>query len=262
MRWRALGSLLFVGILAVDAVGSARVPSNSSGEISSNLTIQSQGAVGPVHPVVPLQNAVSTEVVECDGSLTPTESSVVMSPVGDRASVEVRGERIEGETEHDIVCRTEWTLHLIVDGRPQTVDLEPQEDEWGIEHRFEIVGWSRDGKLLLMSMITAAGDWDDTVPVVYEMEGQRVWPTELAPMFENLAPKDCGLFFRPRGFDSSGKLMIDVGPLNTEDLPPDEVPCFEEGRWRVDYLREIVERVKENVTLERFGSVVGKSQGE
>ena len=131
-----------------------------------------------------------------------------------------------------------------------------QEDGPDVEHSLEMIGWSQDGSLLLMAMISAAGDWDYTGPVVYDTQDQRIWRSDLVEVFDQMTSGNCSLYFRPLGFDSNETILIDVGPLDADDLAPGEKPCFEASRWRFDFLRESVEPVSADASFEKFGTVM------
>jgi hypothetical protein len=257
MKWRAITVTLLVGIIAtrVDALKPSNPTWYFSAGILNRGVIQSQSG-RPIPPTFSLRQPVSTDVVECDADPGPRQSAVVVSPRGERASVELRGENIPGISKDDDRCRTQWILHITVDGKPRAMYVATQEDGPDVEHYFEIIGWSRDGSLLLMSMISAAGDWDYTGPVIYDTEGQRIWRSDLAEVFDQITPSNCSLYFRPLGFDSNERILIDVSPLDADDLAEGEKPCFEASRWRFDFLRESVEPVSADASIEKFGIVL------
>jgi hypothetical protein len=90
-------------------------------------------------------------------------------------------------------------------------------------------GWSKDGSLLLMSQIEAAGDWDQTTPVIYDIKNHEARLIVLSPLFEEFTPGNCPIFFRSLGFTRSGKVLLNVGSLNESELEPGEKSCFQNG---------------------------------
>jgi hypothetical protein len=205
-----------------------------------------------------LREPVSTGNVQCDQNWLSSRSAELISPAGVRASVELRGKTLAGKTTEDNRCETTWILHLTDQGPPQVFVVDTRDDEWYYEHIFEMNAWSKDGTLLLMSQIEAAGDWDQTTPVIYNIQDHRMWLIELAPLFDNFTPKDCSLYFRPLGFTSSGKVLLNVGSLNESDLEPGEKPCFQNSRWELAYTQKRVSKVSSAASFERFGTVAGK----
>lgn len=87
-------------------------------------------------------------------------------------SVELNGKSILGETKDDNRCVTTWTVHVIRKDSAEEIVADTRLDDWYDEHYFEINGWSRAGRFLLMSIMTDAGDCDETIPVIYDMENK------------------------------------------------------------------------------------------
>jgi hypothetical protein len=237
MNWRLTSAVLFLALYG----GAAAIARKS--QESTPATLRTE---------------VSTDDVECDLNWNLSKSAVVVSPNGVRASVELRAKTVLGRTPENNRCVTDWIVHIQRGGETRTIVAGTREDQWDSEHHFEIIGWSGNGKLLLLSMISAAGDWDETTPVVYDLNADRVWRTDLALLFKNVAPKGCLLYFRPRGFTGSGEVLVDVGPLGADDLAPGEKPCFEESRWIFYYARENVARAPIGSFAEKFGTLLGK----
>ena len=218
-----------------------------------------QGGEAPKLSLARLREPVSTGNVQCDQNWLSTRSADLISPAGVRASVELRGATLFGKTADDNRCETTWILHISGQGSPHDITVDTRDDEWYYEHIFEMNGWSKDGTLLLMSQIEAAGDWDQTTPVIYNIQDHRMWLIELAPLFDNFTPKDCSLYFRPMGFTKSGKIMLDVGSLDESDSEPGEKPCFQNSLWALDYTAKSVTKVLKTAAFESFGTVSGKS---
>jgi len=205
-----------------------------------------------------LREPVSTGNIQCDRNWLSTRSANLISPSGITASVELRGKMLVGKTTDDSRCETTWILHLAGKGTSQTIVLDTRDDELCYEHVFEMDGWSRNGSLLLLSQILTAGDWDETTPLVYDIQNHRIWRIELAPLFDKFAPKDCPVYFRAMGFTSPGKIMLDVGSLDQNDPSPGEKPCFQNSVWELDYTQKRVAKVSDDHTFESFGTVSGK----
>jgi hypothetical protein len=215
-----------------------------------------QGAAASLAPA-PL-NGVSTGGVECDRKRLTSRSADLISPKGILASVEINGEILEGKTPNDNRCRTTWTLHLVSHNLNQTVVVDSREDEPYNENTFQMNGWSRDGRFLLLSEIRAAGDWDETTPIVYDAEKRQLWRIELTPLFKDLTKENCPIYFRPLGFASEGKVLLDVGSLNASDLDPGEKPYFESSRWELDYVQKQVHQVSDSAAADKFGIESGE----
>lgn len=207
-----------------------------------------------------LREPVSTGNVQCDQNWLSTRSADLISPSGVTASVELRGKMRVGKTTDDNRCETTWILHLAGKGTSQTIVIDTRDDELYYEHIFEMAGWSKDGSLLLMSQIQTAGDWDETTPVIYDIQNHRMWRIELALLFDKFAPKDCPVYFRTMGFTSSGKIMLGVGSLDQSDPSPapGEKPCFQDSLWELDYIQKRVTRVSDSAAYESFGTLAGK----
>jgi hypothetical protein len=218
-----------------------------------------QGAEAAKSTFEGLREPVSTGNVQCDQNWLSTRSADLISPAGVRASVELRGKTLVGKTADDNRCETTWILHLAGQGIPQSIAMDTRDDEFYYEHIFEMNGWSKDGRLLLMSQIVAAGDWDQTTPVVYDTQNHKMWLVELAPLFEKFTNKDCPVYFRPMGFTGSSRVLLSVGSFDESDLAPGEKPCFQNSRWELDYAQKSVTMVPSAATFERFGTVSGKS---
>jgi hypothetical protein len=209
-------------------------------------------------PHVPLLEAVSTGNVQCDQNWNVSQSALVVSPSGIRVRVELRGKTILGKTQDDNRCVTTWTVHVTRKDTSEAIVADTRDDDWYDEHFFEINGWSRDGRFLLMSIITDAGDWDETIPLVYDVKDKKIWQSELGPLFGRFVPESCLLYFRPLGFTLANRVLVDVGPLDADDLAPGEKPCFQTSRWQLDYIQKKVTRVPAKTTAEAFGTVQAK----
>jgi hypothetical protein len=141
-------------------------------------------------------------------------------------------------------------------GAPLRRVFQDQRDD-DYEYSFEINGWSQDGKLLLLSMIAMAGDWDETTPVIYDVEKNKSYEVPLAPLFEQMTPKQCYPYFRALGFDPAHHVLLDAGDLNT-DRGPGEKPCFPNSRWELDYVLKRVKRISAESVPQKFGTVAGE----
>ncbi|HTC94548.1 MAG TPA: hypothetical protein VK699_14000 [Terriglobales bacterium] len=210
------------------------------------------------HPKT-LQKPVSTDTVECgDEDMPASNSAVVLSPSGLQAKLRLQAKTVKAKSKDDWRCATTWTLLVNRRGTPlRTVFQEQRDDEWGNESSFEIDGWSEDGRFLLLSTATMAGDWDETTPVIYDAEKNKSYAIKLAPLFEALTPKDCLLYFRPLGFNASSQVLLDVGDLNY-DRAPGEKACFPESRWELDYIQKRVKRVSGRSVPQKFGKVASE----
>ena len=206
-----------------------------------------------------LREPVSTGNVQCDQNWLSTRSADLISPAGVLASVELRGKTLVGKSVDDNRCETTWILHLTSQGTSQTIVVDTRDDELYSEQIFEMNGWSKDGRLLLMSQIVAAGDWDQTTPVVYDIQNRKMWLTELAPLFEKYTSKDCPVYFRPMGFTTSHKVLLSVGSFDESDPNPGEKPCFQNSRWTFDYIQKRITKASSTGAFESFGKVSGKS---
>ena len=139
--------------------------------------------------VVPLKESVSTGNVQCDQNWLSSTSATLASPRGDAASLALRGQILRGKSSDDNRCLTTWSLNINTADSVETIVVGKRDDEWYCEHLFEMNGWSKDGKLLLMSMITDAGDWDETIPIVFDVRTRQVHRIELAPLFSKVTAR-------------------------------------------------------------------------
>lgn len=262
MNTRSTLAFLLVATLGIvlNLFPSGHLESNGNDRSMPEVSIitSQSGEVAKPTPHA-LREPVSTGNVQCDQNWLSSQSAELISPAGIRASVELRGKTLAGRTIDDNRCETTWILHLMDDGSPQTFVVDMRDDDWYSEEIFEMNGWSKDGKLLLMSQIVAAGDWDETTPIVYDVKDRLTRIVVLSPLFDEFVPENCSIFFRPLGFTSSGKVLLNVGSLNESDLEPGEKSCFENSRWELDYTQKRVIKVLSAATFERFGTVSGKS---
>jgi hypothetical protein len=261
MKMRSTSSLLLLTAfgVALDLRSVALPDSQGNGHSIPKVSLSTRQSAEVAKPASGgLREPVSTGNVRCDENWLSTRSADLISPSGVTASVELRGKMLVGKTTDDNRCKTTWILHLVGKGTSQTIIIDTRDDELYYEHIFEMDGWSKNGSLLLMSQIQTAGDWDETTPVVYDIQNQRMWRTELAPLFDKFTPKDCPVYFRTMGFASSGKIMLDVGSLDQSDPSPGEKPCFQNSLWELDYTQKRVTRVSESAAFESFGTLSGK----
>ena len=231
---------------------------NGQGILKASLSSRQSAKVAKPTPDR-LPEPVSTGNVQCDQNWLSTRSADLISTAGVRASVEVRGKTLFGKTADDNRCETTWILHLTGPGLPETIVVDIRDDEWYYEHIFEMNGWSKDGSLLLMSQIEAAGDWDQTTPIVYDTQNHRTWLVELAALFEKFVNKDCSVYFRPMGFTSSGGVLLSVASFDETDPELGQKPCFQNSRWELNYTQKGVTKVQSDTAFESFGTVTGKS---
>jgi hypothetical protein len=204
-----------------------------------------------------LQKPASTDTVQCsDENLPASKSAVVLSPSGFEARLSLQAKAAPAKNDDNQRCVTTWSLMVGRKGAPlRRVFQDERNDDF--EYSFEIDGWSEDGKLLLTSMIAVAGNWDETTPVIYDIERNKSYEIALTPLFDNVTPKNCTLYFRPLGFSATHQVLLDVGALDSDDLAPGEKPCFTESQWALDYLQRRVKRVPTDLVAQKFGTVVG-----
>lgn len=216
-----------------------------------------QQAEADSHPVPsrPKPHAATGDV-RCDINRNVGHSDAGVSPKGDRAVLTMRGETIPGKTKDENKCRVTWIARFKVDGTWRSVTASTRDDEWDREHYFRIVGWSADGERVLMSMTSANGDWDETIPAIYDVRRDRLWTNELADVFAPINPDNCALHFRPVGFDAAGEVVVDVGTLGSNREELGQKACFQQSRWKYDFQRGTVERAEEGLPVEKFGTVI------
>jgi hypothetical protein len=208
-------------------------------------------------PPQTLQKPVATDTVACtDENMPASKSDVVVSPSGLRARVSLQAKAAPGKNDDNQRCVTIWTAAVSRRGTGWRRVFEDQRND-DYEYSFEINGWSGDGKLLLMSMVGAAGDWDETTPVIYDADKNKSYEIELAPLFKAMTPKDCYPYFRPLGFNALHHVLLNAGDLET-DRAPGEKPCFPNSLWELDYVQKRVKRVPEKASPEKFGTVAGE----
>jgi hypothetical protein len=198
----------------------------------------------------------TTGDVRCDLHWNVSHSETIVSPKGDRVLLSLHGETIPGKTKDENKCRVEWIARFRVDGTWKSITVATRDDEWNREHYFRIVGWSADGERVLLSMTSASGDWDETIPVIYDVRQERIWTNELADVFARLNPGNCALHFRPVGFDPAGEVVVDVGTLGSNREALGQRACFEQSRWKYDFTRGTVEPAEASLVVEKFGTVL------
>src|SRR5437899_8164924 len=105
---------------------------------------------------------------------------------------------------------------------PVSIVVQNSEDklndnEWGYEKSFDVIGWSKDGSRLLTAAVLAGGDWDETTPIIFDFETHKSWRVELAPVFRKFVRKGCLVYFRPVSLTSTGEAVIFVAPLEADN---------------------------------------------
>lgn len=259
IRRAAIGALVALSAIVVSC---SNKPNQNAASTQSPISPKqepafSQGRPQQLNSTPLLDKAVGTDNVSCLRDWLSSQSAILESPAGADASVELRGEALLGKTEADNRCVTTWTLRIAANGTSRIISVGTFDFEWDdYTYFFEMNGWSKDGQRLLMSMVTWYGDWNKTTPVVYEVQGQQIRRTELDPLFQRIAPKDCPLHFLPLGFSPSGQVLFDVFPGNASDLAPGEKACFQESRWQLDYVQKVVTRASPNAIAEKFGTLI------
>jgi hypothetical protein len=199
-----------------------------------------------VHAGLPQKNetvVAAASPVTCENAGANTSESV-KSSLGFVASVEVKA-TIHGAGKNK-VCLTSWTLRVRDTNTPlASIEVEsredrPEDNEWSNENSFNVIGWSPDGARLLASTVAAAGDWDETTPVVYDFQRRKWWRVDLAPLFQKLVPHDCLVYFRPVGFTPTGKVAIFVDSFEHDR------PCFRASHWTLDYEKQTIQSITDN----------------
>jgi hypothetical protein len=196
--------------------------------------------------------------VTCDSPISAGQISAwVNSGTGFAAAVELR-QRITGAGTHR-VCRSTWVLHVRKEGeKPHTVDVAQREDspgdnEWTQENSFELEAWSASGNLLLVSQIEAAGDWDETTPIVYDFSTGSYRRIELAPIFGQMTRANCYVVYRPLRFDDDGSLVIEAMSTD-DDRDPGTPACFPKRLWRFDLRTNTISRMRPQAPKPRLDS--------
>jgi hypothetical protein len=206
--------------------------------------------------VTPSHAMAITEAVSClDKPSQTVRSSTVLSPQGARAYVEVENRLLRGAN-HEESCRTVWRLYVAAKDKSfslnQIDELADSEDK---ENRFDIIGWSLDGNNLLTAIVVAAGDWDETTPVIYSLKEKRFWRVSLRPLFKGIAREDCSLYFRPLGFSAKDGVIFKVGAPEEPDTTRGTKPCFADSIWVLDYQSKNVFHLPDNATFDVVGTV-------
>ena len=175
-------------------------------------------------------------IVTCENE-SSGPSAWVTSKAGLAAPAELRVS-VSGTGNHRR-CVTSWKLHVRErDGKQRLFTVAeredtPKDDEWIQENSFEIEGWSKDGKLLLISQIEAQGDWDKTTPIVFNFNTNGYHRVELYPLFKRLIPAGCYVVYRILGFNEEGQVVVSA--LSTDDDREDVTKaCFPESRWTLN----------------------------
>lgn len=204
-----------------------------------------------------MQKPVGTSNVQCDQSWLHDESNTVSSNTGARAYLELTGKTLVGKTKYDNRCYTTWTLHISPPGSKKwnSIVVHKKDQEWSYEHDFEIIGWSADGNHLLLAIVSDAGDWDETIPVIYDVLQNKFWVIELDPLFRPTVKEDCLLYFRPLGFTDKLDVGFDVGALDQDDLPEGQKPCFADSRWSLTFSIRSIHPLASDVPLQHYGRV-------
>jgi hypothetical protein len=184
--------------------------------------------------------------VTCDDHAPAGALKWVTSKAGYAAAVElsvtITG---AGDSRH---CITDWKLHVRgKDGKERTASVDQRDDtpeaaEWVGENSFEINAWSNDGTMLLASQIEAQGDWDETMPIVFDFKANASHRIELFPLFKKLIPSGCGAVYQALGFSDDGRVLISA--MSTDgDRKPGTKACFPKSRWKLDFQQNRISRV-------------------
>jgi hypothetical protein len=210
-----------------------------------------------------LEQPVTTEpTVECSAQQSSGKSAEMISPSGARAFVTVSAKslRRDSRNEDNSRCTVTWILHI---GGPKeslhNVIVLERDDLWSEENTFDMIGWSRDGTRLLAATVIAAGDADETTPVVYDIASRKLYVVPLESLFAKIAPKDCPIYFRPLGFTPAGRVIVSVGAFETPYLDPGQKPCFAESSWELDYRIKRIRKASP-AKAEHFGTVSRRGQ--
>jgi hypothetical protein len=140
-------------------------------------------------------------------------SETVVGPGGGRAFAEITNGRRDGANS-DESYQTSWILQVAQTNKPfEPLQVDDRSDTKDKENAFDLIGWSADGDILLSPQVVAAGDWDETTPVIYSMKERRLWRIPLAPLFEPLAAEGCKLHFEPLGLSRAGDVVLRVSTL-------------------------------------------------
>jgi len=214
------------------------------------------------YKLLQMQEPASTSNVQCDQSWLRGESETVSSSTGTRAYVELNGKTLVGKSKDDNRCYTKWILHISSPGSKIWSDIvvQKKDQEWYYEHEFDIIGWSADGSHLLLAIVSDAGDWDETIPVIYDVLQKKFWVVELDPLFRPDVKKDCLLYFRPLGFTDNLEVGLEVGALDQDDLPEGQKPCFATSRWSLNFSKPSVHQLSIGVPLQHYGLVASAAK--
>lgn len=183
----------------------------------------------------------SSSAVTCEDAGAST-SKPVKSSAGFNATLEVKAV-LEGKDKARR-CLTSWILHVSGPGilstsiEVQSREDKPSDNDYGDENSFEALGWSKDGTRLLVAAVMAAGDWDETTPVIYDFQNRKFWRVEIAPLFTKLIPKECDVYFRPVQFASTDAIEVFVAPLERDNS------CFTSSLWSLDYEKKTVHKIR------------------
>jgi hypothetical protein len=132
-------------------------------------------------------------------------------------------------------CAAKWKLEVRTKfGFAKTLEVASTSENPNYELSFELYGWSSDNRLLLGAIIRAMGDWDQAMPMIYDVQAKQQWVVDLQPLFARLVPKDCSIYAWPDGFSQSGDVLIHAGPRES-DMAGGEKPCFTESEWQLNY---------------------------
>ena len=182
-------------------------------------------------------------------------SKTIVGPGGNRAFAEVRnGRRDAANTDES--CQTSWILHVAQANKPFNSQIvDDRSDSEDKENAFDLIGWSADGDILLGSQVVAAGDWDETTPVIYSMKERRLWRISLSPLFEPVATEGCKLHFEPLGLSRAGNVVLRVSALEASYIERGSQPCFPEGTWLLDFRDKNVTRAPTDTRVESVGQI-------
>jgi hypothetical protein len=190
-----------------------------------------------------------------DGVGQDARSKTVVGPGGGRAFAEVRNGRW-ADANTVASCQTAGTLHVALANEPFVPQLVgDRSDTADKENAFDLIGWSADGDMLLGSQVVAAGDWDETTPVIYSMKESRLWRISLAPLFGPLAAEGCKLHFEPLGFSRADNVVLRVSAVEKPHIERGSQPCFPDGTWLLDFRNKTVTRAPTDTQVESVGQI-------
>lgn len=230
---------------------------------------------GAASAQTPAAVKISTQDVGCRFGVPLSRSLTLASPSRQyRAYAAVEAKEVKKTVASASGCERHWSLVISTDygATFQGIRTDPPEeldDDDAEVSRFEIVGWSADGNLLLANMLQGAGESRFDTAVLYDFKTGQAQIIDVEPAARTAAPAGCYVAGAPLGLTGDGRVVLSVTPPY-EDLEPGQKPCFRRSDWVMAPDSRIVAMLPASTIVSSLGEIswgdskkeIGLRQGE